>query len=29
VAWARASFEFGLSRVLDGIEAFIEGRAGG
>jgi AcrR family transcriptional regulator len=27
VAWARESFEFGLARVLDGIEAFIEGRA--
>jgi AcrR family transcriptional regulator len=28
VAWARAGFEFGLSRVLDGIEAFIAGRSG-
>jgi AcrR family transcriptional regulator len=27
VAWARASFEFGLSRVLDGIEAFIRERS--
>jgi AcrR family transcriptional regulator len=27
VAWAQESFEFGLPRVLDGIEAFIEGRA--
>ncbi|HSO52944.1 MAG TPA: TetR/AcrR family transcriptional regulator C-terminal domain-containing protein, partial [Actinomycetes bacterium] len=28
VAVARESFEFGLLRVLDGIEAFIDGRAG-
>jgi AcrR family transcriptional regulator len=28
VARAREAFEFGLPRVLDGIEAFIEGRAG-
>ena len=27
VAQARQAFEFGLPRVLDGIEAFIEGRA--
>jgi hypothetical protein len=29
VARARESFEFGLPRVLDGIEAFVEGRAAG
>jgi hypothetical protein len=28
VAQAQQSFEFGLARVLDGIEAFINGRAG-
>jgi AcrR family transcriptional regulator len=27
VAWARESFEFGLSRVLDGIATYIEGRS--
>ncbi len=29
VARARESFEFGLPRVLDGIEAFVAARAGG
>jgi hypothetical protein len=28
VALARKSFEFGLLRVLDGIEAFVAARAG-
>jgi AcrR family transcriptional regulator len=27
VAWARESFEFGLRRLLDGIEAFVAARA--
>ena len=27
VAWARESFEFGLGRLLDGIEAFVATRA--
>lgn len=29
VAWARESFEFGLRRLLDGIEAFVAARAAG